>query len=150
MDTTIYSYLLEVRNDEYYSDEVHCVECINGFISGWHKPLSRILEDIKNGTVSIENNPFNHNLHIVTDTDNYFAKTKVNYENELEFTLINCDDNEIRRTYNKVEDFVKEMKSDDIDIPMRDDRIKDMILWGVPFIIDWDIAVLCDYLRTYF
>lgn len=75
---TIYSNLLEVRNDEYYSDEVHCVECTNGFIgvSGWHKPLGKILEDIKNGTVSIENNPFNHNLHIVTDAEDYFAKTK--------------------------------------------------------------------------
>lgn len=151
MKVTIYNHMLDIRNDENYHNEVHCIECSNGFIgtTGWHKPVNKVIADIYNGDVTIEDNPLGHNLHIVTETDNYYAKTKT-YENELEFTLINCEGNEIRKEYRTVEDFVKEMRSDNPDIPMLDDRIKDMILWNVPFIIDWDISVLCDYLGPYF
>lgn len=67
-------------------------------------------------------------------------------KNELEFTLINCDGIEIRKKYKTVEDFKKQMQSDDMDIPMLDDKVKDMILWNVPFNVDWDVSVLCNYL----
>lgn len=64
-------------------------------------------------------------------------------EYELEFTLINCDG----KKYKTVEEFKEEMKSDSMDIPMRDDRMKDMILWKIPFDVNWDIDVLLNYLR---
>lgn len=67
-------------------------------------------------------------------------------EDELEFTLINCKEKEIRKKYKTVNDFKKEIKSDNIDKPMLDDKIKNMTLWNVPFDIDWDVAVLLDYL----
>lgn len=68
-------------------------------------------------------------------------------EYELEFTLMNCNGKEIRKKYKTVEEFKEEMKSDSMDIPMRDDRMKDMILWKIPFDVDWDIDVLLNYLR---
>lgn len=68
-------------------------------------------------------------------------------EYELEFTLINCDGTEIRKKYKAVEEFKEEMQSDSMDIPMRDDRMKDMILWKILFDVDWDIDVLLNYLR---
>ena len=46
-----------------------------------------------------------------------------------------------------VEDFKAEMKSDNIDIPMMDDTVKDMTLWGVKFENEWDISALLDYLK---
>lgn len=68
-------------------------------------------------------------------------------EPELEFTLVNCEGKEIRKTYDMVEDFKNEMKSDEVDIPMLDDIVKDMTLWGVHFENDWDVAALLNYLK---
>lgn len=75
---TAYYDMLEIRNDENYSNEVHCIECNNGFIgiTGWHRPVEKIVEDMHNGNVTVEENPLGHNLHIVTKSENYYAKTK--------------------------------------------------------------------------
>lgn len=43
--------------------------------------------------------------------------------------------------------FKAEMKSDNIDVPMMDNIVKDMTLWGVKFNNEWDIAALLDYLK---
>lgn len=74
----IYNDMLDIRDDENYHNEVHCIECSNGFIGivGWHRPVNKIIADMYNGNVAIEENPLGHNLHIITDTENYYAKTK--------------------------------------------------------------------------
>lgn len=67
-------------------------------------------------------------------------------QNELEFTLVNCDGKDIRKEYGLAEDFVNEMNSDSNDIPMRDDRITSLTLFGVEFTNEWDVSALLDYL----
>lgn len=70
--------MLDIRNDENYSNEVHCITMNELGISGWHRPVNKIIADMYNGEVEVVNNPLGHNLHIVTDTDDYYAKTKEN------------------------------------------------------------------------
>lgn len=67
-------------------------------------------------------------------------------EPELTFTLVQCDGQEIKKTYDMVEDFKAEMRSDKTNIPMMDDIVKNMTLWGVKFKNKWDISALLDYL----
>ena len=68
-------------------------------------------------------------------------------QNELMFTLVNCDGLEIRKEYGTVEEFKNEMRSDKVDIPMLNDIIKDVVLRGVEFKNTWDISSMLDYLR---
>ena len=77
-NVTIYNDMLEIRNDENYCNEVHCIICANEFggITGWHRPVEKVIADMYAGNVTIEDNVLGHNLHIVTDTENYYAKTK--------------------------------------------------------------------------
>lgn len=70
-----YIAMLDIRNDVDYFCQVHCVEYNVLGMTGWHKPLSRIIADMNKGKVEIVKDDLNHNIHIVTELDNYYLKT---------------------------------------------------------------------------
>lgn len=50
--------------------------------------------------------------------------------NELKFTVINCENQEIKLEYFTMTSFLTDIESDKIDIPMLDDEIKDAFVYG--------------------
>lgn len=74
--------LIKIINDEYYNNEVHCIAySMNGFLmSGWHKPLERIMEDIDNAKeiklLDKKDSMLNHRIVIRTENDCYTLECK--------------------------------------------------------------------------
>lgn len=56
------------------------------------------------------------------------AVNRIQYE--LEFDVINCDDEIISKKYEQIQDFLAEMESENGDGPMADDEVKNIIYLG--------------------